>query len=160
MFTRPVWAEISRHRLVENYRLLRERATETTSMPGGGPISGGRPAVDLLAVVKANAYGHGILECAPLLTAAGAEWIGVTCVEEGVRVRTVCPQARVLVMSGIWLGEAEALLDHCLTPVVWEPYQLDLLENAATRLALKPQSVPVHLEIDTGMSRQGVRVAQ
>src|SRR5450432_705180 len=127
MFTRPVWAEISRHPLVENYRLLRHAT--------GGQAGN----IDLLAVVKANAYGHGILECAPLLAAAGADWLGVTSVEEGVRLRAVCSQARVLVMSAIWLGEAEAALEHCLTPVVWEPYHLDLLEAAATRLDLKPR---------------------
>ncbi|HEY0760693.1 MAG TPA: alanine racemase [Acidisarcina sp.] len=144
MSTRPVWAEISRRSLVENYRKLQ-------SLAG--------PGADLLAVVKANAYGHGILECAPLLVDAGARWIGVTCVEEGVRVRAVCPGARVLVMSGIWQGEAEAAIEHRLTPVVWEQFHLDLLEAAAAGLKVAPQSLPVHIEIDTGMSRQGVRVA-
>lgn len=61
-------------------------------------------------------------------------------------------------MSGLWRGEAEAVLQHCLTPVVWETYHLDDLETEATRLSLQPQSIPVHLEVDTGMSRQGVRV--
>jgi len=142
MFTRPVWAEISRQNLIENYRQLRALA--------------GADA-DLLAVVKANAYGHGILECAPLLVAAGADWIGVTCVEEGIRVRAVCPDVRILVMSGVWRGEAEAALEHGLTAVAWEPFHLDLLEAAAARTGLAPAGVPIHLEIDTGMSRQGVR---
>ncbi len=148
MCTRPVWAEISRQALLHNFHRLRERVG---------------PGVDLLAVVKANAYGHGMMECAPLLAGPDAtnraEWIGVTCVEEGVKVRSVCPDARVLVMSGVWRGEGEAAIEHCLTPVVWEPYHLDELEAEAARLRLKPQSMPVHLEVDTGMSRQGVRVA-
>ncbi len=147
MCTRPVWAEISRQALLHNFHCLRERVG---------------PGVDLVAVVKANAYGHGMIECAPLLAGPDATeraaWIGVTCVEEGVKVRSVCPDARVLIMSGLWRGEAEATIEHCLTPVVWEPYHLDELETEAARLGLKPQSIPVHLELDTGMSRQGVRV--
>ena len=149
MCTRPVWAEISRQALLANFRKLRDRA-------GRG--------VDLLAVAKANAYGHGILECAPLLAGPAAEhradWIGVTCVEEGIRVRPSCPDARILVMSSLWRGEAAATLEHCLTPVVWEPFHFDELEAGAAKLGLKSQSVPVHLEIDTGMSRQGVRFVQ
>jgi alanine racemase len=145
MHTRPVWAEISRHRLIENYRQLRLTAGDSA---------------DVLAVVKANAYGHGILGCAPLLVAAGAKWIGVTCVEEGVAVRAVCPQARVLVMSGLWQGEAEAVVEYQLTPLGWEPFHLDLLEREARARGLGPQSIPVHVEIDTGMSRQGVRSAE
>ncbi len=144
MRTRPVWAEVSRHRLLENYRQLRLAAGAS---------------VDVLAVVKANAYGHGILHCAPPLAAAGAEWLGVTCVAEGVAVRAVCPDSRVLVMSSLWKGEADAALDYRLTPLVWEPFHLDLMREAAEVRRLGPQSVPLHVEIDTGMSRQGVRGA-
>ncbi len=55
-------------------------------------------------------------------------------------------------------GEAELVIDQQLTPLVWEPWHLDLLEAAATARGLPAASLPVHLEIDTGMSRQGVRV--
>lgn len=142
MQTRPVWAEISRSRLVANWNLLQKAAP---------------PDTDVLAVVKANAYGHGLLTCAPLLAEVDAKWLGVTCVEEGVALREACPQVRILVMSGLWNGEAEAIFEHRLTPQVWEPYHLELLKEAARKLGLGPQSVPVHLEMDTGMSRQGVR---
>jgi alanine racemase len=142
MQTRPVWAEISRSHLLSNWKLLCEAAS---------------PDADVLAVVKANAYGHGMLLCAPPLAAAGAEWLGVTCLAEGLTLRDVCPQARILLMSGIWHGEAEAAIVHRLTPQVWEPFHFELLEAAARSRGLGPQTVPVHLEIDTGMSRQGVR---
>ena len=142
MPTRPVWAEISRQNLLNNYRLLRQAA-------GAG--------ADVLAVVKANAYGHDVLQCAPLLAASGVEWLGVTCTEEGVAVRVVCPEARVLLMSGLWNGEADCAIKHRLTPVVWEPFHFDLLDEAARRCGCGPRSVAVHLEIDTGMARQGVR---
>ena len=81
MHTRPIWAEISRSRLVANYRALQSVAA---------------PHAGLLAVVKADAYGHGVTLCAPWLVEAGAEWLGVTSVEEGLLVRKHCPQARII----------------------------------------------------------------
>jgi alanine racemase len=143
MFTRPLWAEVSRHCLLANYEKLRHAASSQA---------------DLMAVVKANAYGHDVLACAPLLAEAGVPWLGVTGAEEGVAVRAVCPGPRILLMSGIWPGEADAVIDQGLTPVVWEPWHLDLLEAAAAARRMPAASLAVHLEIDTGMSRQGVRV--
>jgi alanine racemase len=142
MFTRPLWAEVSRERLLANYEKLR--------------VAAGSEA-ELMPVVKANAYGHDVLACTPLLADAGARWLGVTGAEEGAAVRAVCPEPRILLMSGIFPGEAEAVIDLGLTPVVWEPWQLDLLESAAAARRLPAASLAVHLEIDTGMSRQGVR---
>jgi alanine racemase len=110
-----------------------------------------------MAVVKANAYGHDVLQCAPILAEAGAPWLGVTSAEEGVAVRTVCPGSRILLMSGIFAGEAGTVIDHALTPAVWEPWQLDLLEAEA---AARGVSLAVHLEIDTGMARQGVSAVE
>lgn len=140
--TRPTWAEVSRSRLIHNHDVLRRFAGSDS---------------ELLCVVKANAYGHGLEECARVLAGNGARWFGVTCVEEGVALRRELPEAGILVMSGIWEGEAEAALEHDLTPVVWDPKHLDLLEGAAKRLRAAPGDCPVHLEIDTGMSRQGVQ---
>jgi alanine racemase len=145
MPNRPVWAEVSRGRLLANYETLRRHAG---------------PHADLMPVVKANAYGHGVLECAPLLADAGALWLGVTSTGEGLAVRAVCPQPRILLMSGIFRGDADAVIEHGLTALVWESWQLDLLEQAAAARAMLPASLAVHLEIDTGMSRQGVRVEQ
>ena len=142
MPTRPVWAEISRSRLLVNWNLLRAAAPDDA---------------DVLAVVKADAYGHGAVACAQLLEGAGASWLGVTCVVEGAALREACPEARILIMSGLWNGEAGAIIEHRLTPQVWEPFHLDLLEEAARRRGFGSLSVPVHLEIDTGMARQGVR---
>ncbi len=142
--TRPVFAEISAGRLRHNFNAFREAV-------GTG--------VETLAVIKADAYGHGATECAPVLVAAGARWLGVTSVEEGSTVRAALPtqeMTRILVMCGLWQGEAAACLDDRLTPVVWEPYHLDLLEAEAVRRDLLPRSVAVHMEIDTGMARQGV----
>jgi len=143
--TRPTWAEISRSRLLHNDAVLLR-------------LAGGE--AELLAVVKANAYGHGLAECARVLESGGARWFGVTCVEEGVELRRACPGARIVVMAGLWHGEAEAALSHRLTPVVWESAHLKWLEAAAHKQGLGAGQVPVHLEIDTGMSRQGASIDQ
>jgi alanine racemase len=113
-----------------------------------------------MCVVKANAYGHGLVECARVLETNGARWFGVTCVEEGVELRRSGSAARILIMSGIFAGEAETAIEHTLTPVVWEALHLDWLEEAARRLGKGAGEVPVHLEIDTGMSRQGLQRAK
>ncbi|MBB6145744.1 alanine racemase [Silvibacterium bohemicum] len=140
---RPAWAEISLDRLIQNYRLLSAAAGES----------------GLIAVVKANAYGHGTLACAHALANAGAAWLGVTNAEEAIAVRATCPGARILVMSGLWEHEAEGAIEHRLTPVVWEPAHLEWLDAATREKQCATQSVAVHLEIDTGMARQGVRLA-
>jgi alanine racemase len=139
MPNRPCWVEIRPRSLEDNYRFLAKQAA---------------PHVELLAVVKADAYGHSLALCAPAAASAGARWLGVTCVEEGVAARAVCPDARVLVIGGAFPGQGAEVVRHRLTPVAWEPWQLDELEGAARTAG--SGSLPIHLEIDTGMSRQGV----
>lgn len=141
MPTRPCWVEIDTQSLENNYRFLR-------SLAG--------PEPECLAVVKANAYGHGLSLCGPAALRAGARWLGVTSVEEGVALRAACPEARILIMGGVFAGEGDAVIAHRLTPAVWEPYQFELLEAAASAAELAAGTFPVHLEVDTGMSRQGV----
>ena len=141
MPTRPCWVEIRTHVLEDNFRFLSSLAT---------------PSCELLAVVKADAYGHGLALCAPAAVRAGAGWLGVTSVEEGAAVRAFCPEARVLIMGGVFPGQGAEVVRHRLTPSVWEPFQLDEIEVAARAAGLPPGSLPVHLELDTGMSRQGV----
>lgn len=138
MPTRPCWVEICTRNLEENYRFL-------SSLAGSD--------VTLLAIVKANAYGHSLELCATAAVRAGAPWLGVTSVEEGIQARRLCPDARILIISGIFPGQARDLIRHKLTAVVWDSWQLDELESAARDLDVR--SVSVHLEIDTGMSRQG-----
>lgn len=139
MPTRPCWVEIRARLLEENFRFLQTLAA---------------PDAELLAIVKADGYGHSLALCAPAAVRAGAQWLGVTSVEEGVAARALCPEAQILVICGVFPGQGEAVVRHRLTTVAWEHWQLDELETAA-RIA-GAGSVPVHLEIDTGMSRQGV----
>jgi len=137
--TRPCWAEINAQSFEDNYRYLKSLAAGEA---------------ELLAVVKSDAYGHSLALCAPAAVRAGALWLGVTSVEEGTAARGLCPEARILVMSGCFPGQGGELVKHRLTAVVWEPWHLDELESAAQKAGVGP--LPVHLEIDTGMSRQGV----
>ncbi|HEY2859771.1 MAG TPA: alanine racemase [Terracidiphilus sp.] len=138
---RPCWVEIDTRALEDNYRFLRQLAGEAT---------------ECLAIVKANAYGHGLELCARAAVRAGARWLGVTSVEEGVAARAACPDARIVVMAGVFPGQARAVYENRLTPVVWDFWQLDELENFARAHGCAAGSIRVHLEIDTGMSRQGV----
>jgi len=137
---RPCRAEICTRALEENFRFLADLAA---------------PHADLLAVVKANAYGHSLALCAPALAHAAAKWLGVTTVEEGIAARALCPQTRILILAGIAPGQATAAIQFQLTPVTWEPWQLDELLSASRAAGAQPGSFPIHLEIDTGMSRQG-----
>lgn len=139
MYMRPCRVEIDTRALEDNVKVLKRLAG---------------PEVELLAVVKANAYGHGLELCAPAAVRAGCRWLGVTSVDEGVAARAVAPEARILVISGAFAGEGRVVVEQRLTPVVWETWQLDELEQAAA--GLPAGSLDVHLEIDTGMSRQGV----
>jgi alanine racemase len=142
----PIWAEISLPRLVANMNRLQK------SLVNG----------DLLAVVKADAYGHGAVVCAVELVRAGARWLGVTSAEEGAEVRSALEEkkleARILLMRGMLADDAETILTANLTPAIWELAHVDALEEAAARLGLK--SVAIHVEVDTGMSRQGVSPEQ
>ncbi len=141
MPTRPCWVEIRTRALEENFRVLASLAA---------------PHADLLAIVKADAYGHALSLCAPAAVRAGAQWLGVTSVEEGIAARALCPSANILVIAGVFPGQAAALIAHNLTPVVWDTWHIDQLESAAHAAGLAQGALPIHLEIDTGMSRQGV----
>jgi len=138
---RPCWVEIRTRALEENMRFLASLAA---------------PHAELLAMVKANAYGHSLALCAPAAVRGGAGWLGVTSVEEGIAARALCPDTRVLIMSGFYRGQAAAAIQFQLTPIAWELWQLDELESSARASGAAPGSIAVHLEIDTGMSRQGV----
>ena len=136
------WVEISGSRLVENLR-----AVQTAAGVG----------VETLAVVKANAYGHGAVGVARALVAGAARWLGVNDIEEGTELRRALGNGstRLLVMCGMDLADAPEIVAHGLTPVVWTAEHVDAMERAA-RIA--GHRVKVHLELETGMARQGAAV--
>ena len=110
--------------------------------------------VTVCAVVKADAYGHGATECAHALEEEGARWLGVTSLDEAIPLREAGIRTRILLMTGFWRGEEEEIIRLQLTPTVWEPGQVELLEKAAAGLGLP--RLAVHLKVDTGMGRLGV----
>jgi len=136
------WVEISKARLKENFRAIQ-------SVAGAG--------VEVLAVVKANGYGHDAAIAGPALVEAKAKWLGVSDVEEGALVRKQLGESstRMLVMCGMELGDAPAMAQYGLTPVVWTVEHVAAMEKAARAAGHR---LDVHLEIDTGMSRQGAQL--
>src|SRR5512146_2159875 len=138
---RPTWAEVSLPALRRNYRAVHRRVGDK---------------VTICAVVKADAYGHGAVECARALQQEGATWFGVTSTEEGVTLREAGIEGRILLMTGFWRGEESAILRHRLTPAVWEWWQVGGLEAALNKVHDAPRPFPIHLKLDTGMARLGV----
>jgi len=141
---RPAWAEVSLSALRHNLRAIRRH------------IGGKRK---ILAVVKANAYGHGAPETSRALEQAGADWFGVTCPSEGVELREAGLRKPILVLTGCWPGEEATLLRYRLTPAVTQLEQLRPLERAAAK-ARGRRPLGFHLKVDTGMNRLGVLAAE
>ncbi len=129
---------VSRERIAANYRAVRE-------------VTG--PGVEVVGVVKADAYGHGAVEVARVLVAEGARWLAVSSVDEGVTLRQAGIGTRILVMAGFLRHEGPALAAHDLTPVVHSLDDLAMVEELG-RGAGKP--LRYHLKIDSGMGRLGV----
>jgi alanine racemase len=139
--TRPTWTEVSRAALRSNYRILRERAA--------------RVDADAVAVIKANAYGHGAVEALATLADDGCQWFAVTCLDEA---RLLAPQLanhRMLILSGLFVGEVAEVVRTGFTPVLGSVQQLAWL-SATTPQSRDKKPLLLHLEIDTGMSRQGI----
>ncbi len=136
---RPTWAEINLDALAANFQLVKKHVGAD---------------VNVMAVVKANAYGHGAVECAHRLEQEGANWFGVALPEEGIELRTAGATRPVLCLAGFWEGQAGLCLQHKLVPVV---YRLDMLEAIDRAAGDRGTVADVHLKIDTGMGRLGVR---
>jgi alanine racemase len=137
---RPTWAEIDLEALSRNLAAVRRRV-------------GSRP---ILAVVKADAYGHGAVEVARALAAEGVERFGVAIPEEGIELRRAGIREPILVLGGFAPAQADLLLQHDLIPAIYRPDQVAALSAAAGRRGLR---APAHLKVDTGMGRLGVPVA-
>ncbi|MFB3153402.1 MAG: alanine racemase, partial [Candidatus Acidiferrales bacterium] len=97
----PCWAEISLPRLKENFNIVRRHVG---------------PERKILAVVKADAYGHGAVPVARALEEAGTDALGVTCLGEAIELRQAGIRAPILVLTGFYPGEEQELLAHNITP--------------------------------------------
>ena len=136
---RPTWAEIDLDALSANYHLIQQKVGQS---------------VDVMAVVKADAYGHGAVLCAKRLAIEGATWFGVALPEEGIELRDAGLEQPILCLGGFWEGQAAACIKYRLTPVIYRVDMLETLNGAAADAAVVAD---VHLKIDTGMGRLGFR---
>lgn len=136
---RPTWAEINLGNLRHNLREVRHRLTRRAQ---------------LMAVVKADAYGHGAVKCARVLEDAGADWFGVALPEEGYELRAAGVRIPILCTGGFWRGQAQQLVANEITPAIFRP---DMLEELHYQARDAGRIVECHLKIDTGMGRLGLR---
>ncbi len=124
--------------LAHNYRLLQHRA-------GSG--------VRLLAMVKADAYGHGMLEAAQVFASAGCSDFGVAEIGEGVRLRASGVDGNIFVFLGFRPEESGLFFEHDLIPVIYDLESGAALSREGVR---RGQEIAVHLKVDCGMSRLGI----
>jgi len=136
---RSTWAEINLDNLSHNYRMVQQRVG---------------PEISVMAMLKANAYGHGAVRCAQALAAAGVKWFGVALPEEALQLREAGIKESILCVGGFWNGQEQLCLNYNVTPVV---YRLDMIESLNRAAAAASTVVDIHIKIDTGMGRLGVR---
>ncbi len=138
---RPVWAEVDLDAVARNVRLLKGQA--------GGAV--------LMAVVKANGYGHGAVAVARAALSAGADRLGVICVDEGEQLRRAGIDAPILVMGHTPPTDAARLVDLSLTATVASRPTAEALARAAAERGVR---LAVHLKVDTGLNRYGLTPAE
>jgi alanine racemase len=115
---------------------------------------GAATAPGIIAVVKANAYGHGAVRVARALEEAGATWLAVADIEEGIELREAGTRARILVFGALSVSDLEGVFTHDLTPTIASPAAGRALQMAALA---RGSSIRYHLKVDTGMHRLGFR---
>ena len=135
---RPTVAEVSLGALRHNCRRVRELVG---------------PGVAVLAVVKADAYGHGAVPAARAFLAAGAWGLGVSSVTEGTELRRAGVAAPIVVLGGVFAGEEKDVVASDLEVALWDA-------DRARALATPSRPVRVHLKVDTGMTRLGLDLSQ
>lgn len=136
---RPVWAEVDLQAVWHNVQVL---------------LTLVNPETKLLAVVKANGYGHGAAEIAKVCLQAGASWLGVAIPEEALALREAGITAPILILGYVPPEVAEAVVEAELSSAVFSEQVAQALSRASRRVG---RPARVHLKVDTGMGRLGVR---
>ena len=131
------YAKISLKAVADNFRFVKQTLKNDTGV---------------MAVVKSDAYGHGIVEVSKALKMAGVDALGVAFAEEGMLLRQSGISSPIYVLSGIQHGEEELLINNRLIPLLYDAGQVERLDRAAQQ---KNLGVNIHLKIDTGMGRLG-----
>src|SRR5436309_11792183 len=141
---RPTVARVDVGAIKRNFRQIVEHlARERSAGPPG-----------VIAVVKANAYGHGAAQVARALEDAGADLLACADIEEGAALRAAGVKGEILVFGALSVSDLEGLFDARLTPTISTPSAARAVQAAAVR---HNQRVRYHLKIDTGMNRLGFR---
>ncbi len=155
---RPTVATVSLDAIQSNLRAIRDLLTrEAQAGRTPEPRNPGTPeprAPGIIAVVKANAYGHGAARVGPALEAAGASMLACADIEEGVLLREAGVTIPILVFGALSVSDLDGVFAHRLTPTVSTPAAARALESAASRAGTR---LGCHLKIDTGMNRLGFR---
>jgi alanine racemase len=139
------WIEIDLSALAHNTRQIRRRLA---------------PKTEFMAVVKADAYGHGAVTVARTVLEHGATWLGVATIPEGIELRTAGIKAPILVLGATNTPEqVKAIARWQLQPTLCNPRQALIFSEAMASLP-QPAALPVHLMLDTGMSRLGTHWQQ
>ena len=138
MSTRPTWVEVSLPQLTANYQIIRSHVGTERA---------------IMAIVKADAYGHGLDQVATTLARLGVDWFGVTSADEGIELRRLGISQPILLLTGFWEGEQSALTNFDLVPAVYSEDQLATLEDWGRHVSKR---IRFHLKVNTGMGRLGI----
>jgi alanine racemase len=136
-----------------NYRALADHLGREAALNRGAG-KGPRSAPGIIAVVKANAYGHGSVRVARALEEAGATWLAVADIEEGIELRQAGTRSRILIFGALSVSELDGVFEYGLTPSIATPAAGRAMQKAAIA---RDTRVKYHLKIDTGMHRLGFR---
>jgi len=155
---RPTIATVRLEAIQGNLRAVRRMLQDSRNRAGAeseppAPGSAGR-APGIIAVVKANAYGHGASIVGPALEAAGASMLACADIEEGVVLRQAGVRGPILIFGALSVSDLAGVFEHDLTPTVSTPGAARALEEAAAARGVR---LACHLKIDTGMNRLGFR---
>ncbi len=136
---RDAWVEINISNLENNIKEIKK------NIPSG---------VKLLGVVKADAYGHGAIMLAPTILASGIDMLGVASIDEGVDLRLAKINCEILVLGAVPIWAIESAVQNNITISIFTQEHLDACKQTFNRTGIKPK---VHIKLDTGMNRIGIR---
>lgn len=133
------WLEISKKNITHNLSIIRELIGKERK---------------LMAVVKSNAYGHGMCEVAGIAIKAGVDWIGVNSIEEGIELKDKGITQPTLILGYVPIAELEEAIKNDLRLTIYNMETVKKLDEVGKRLG---KNTPVHIKIETGTNRQGVK---
>lgn len=137
-YYRPTWAQVNLGNIAYNFRRIKELL---------------KPGVKVMVTVKADAYGHGLVEVSRKLISCGVDYLGVASIDEGIKLRDSGISVPVLVLGALLEDDAGALLKYNLTAAICNKGLASALNKAA---ANSGKTAKVHIKVDTGMARIGV----